>query len=66
MFKIFMIFVSGINGQEEHCLSSAQTLTSKCQSIVDNRVKIENVSNVVQVMEMFQLQSPHCLATLDQ
>ena len=51
MFRIFMIFVSWINRQEEHCLSSAQILTSKYQSIVDNRVKIERTSNVVDVME---------------
>ena len=50
-FKIFMIFVSWINGQEESCLSSAQILTSRYQSIVDNRVKIERTSNVVDVME---------------
>ena len=51
MFKIFMIFVSWINGQEEYCLSSAQILTSRYQSIVDNGVKIECTSNVVDVME---------------
>ena len=51
MFKIFMIFVSWINGQEEYCLSSARILTSRYQSIVDNRVKIERTSNVVDVME---------------
>ena len=46
-----MTFVSWINGQEEYCLSSAQILTSKYQSIVDNRMKIECASNVVNVME---------------
>ena len=51
MFRIFMICVSWINGQEEYCLSSAQTLTSRYQSIVDNRMKIECASNVVDVME---------------
>ena len=51
MFRIFMIFVSWINGQEEYCLSSARILTSRYQSIVDNRVKIERTSNVVDVME---------------
>ena len=51
MFKIFMIFVSWINGQEGYCLSSARTLTSRYQSIVDNRVKIERTSNVADVME---------------
>ena len=46
-----MIFVSGINGQEEYCLSSARILTSRYQSNVDNRVKIERTSNVVDMME---------------
>ena len=46
-----MIFVSWINGQQEYCLSSALILTSRYQSIVDNRVKIERTSNVVDVME---------------
>ena len=46
-----MIFVSWINGQEEYSLSSAQILTSKYQSIVDNRMKIECTSKVVDVME---------------
>ena len=50
-----MIFVSWINGQEEYCLSSARILTSRYQSIVDNRVKIERTSNVVDVMEFSTL-----------
>ena len=54
-----MIFVSWINGQEEYCLSSAQILTSRNQSIVDNRVKIECASNVVDVMEYSTLN--HCI-----
>ena len=45
-FRILMPFASGINGQEEYCLSSAQILTSKYQSIVDDRVKIKRASNV--------------------
>ena len=55
MFRIFVIFVSWINGQEDYCLSSARILTSRYQSIVDNRVKIERTSNVVDVMEYFTL-----------
>ena len=51
MFRIFVIFVSWINGQEEYCLSSAQILTSRYQSIVGNRMKIERASDVVDVME---------------
>ena len=50
MFRIFVIFVSWINGQEEYCLSSAQILTNY-QSIVDNRMKIERASDMVDVME---------------
>ena len=46
-----MICVSWINGQEEYCLSSSQILTSRYQSIVDNRVEIECAPNVVDVME---------------
>ena len=46
-----MSFVSWINRQEEHRLSSAPILTSKYQSIVDNRMKIERASDVVDVME---------------
>ena len=55
MFRIFVIFVSWINGQEEYCLSSAQILTSRYQSIVDNRMKIERASYVVDVMEQSTL-----------
>ena len=51
MFRIFMVCVSWINGQEEYCLSSAQILTSRYQSIVDNRMKIECASDLVDVME---------------
>ena len=51
MFRIFVIFVSWINRQEEHCLSSAQIMTSRNQSIVDNRMKIERASHVVNVIE---------------
>ena len=51
MFRIFVTFVSWINRQEEHCLSSAQILTSRYQSIVDNGMKIESASNVVNVRE---------------
>ena len=46
-----MIFVTWINGQEECCLSFARILTSRYQSIVDIRMKIERTSNVVHVME---------------
>ena len=51
MFKIFMICVSWISGQEEYCLSSVQILTSRYQSVVDGGVEIGCASNVVDVME---------------
>ena len=51
MFRISMNFIFWINKQEEHCLSSAQILTSRYQSIVDNRMKIECASDVVNVSE---------------
>ena len=50
-FRVFVTFISWINKQEEHRLSSAQILTSRYQSVVDNRMKIECASNVVDVME---------------
>ena len=46
MFSIFVTFFSWITG-----LSSAQILTSRYQSIVDNRLKIDCTSNAVDVME---------------
>ena len=51
MFKVSVTFISWINRQEEHCLSSAQILTSRYQSNVDNGMKIERASDVVNVME---------------
>ena len=49
--------VSSINGQEEYCLSSARILTSRNQSIVDNRMKIESTSHVVDMLEKSTLNS---------
>ena len=40
-----------------------QILTSRYHSIVDNRMKIERAPNVVNVIEYFQFQSPHCPVT---
>ena len=37
--------------RSQYCLSSDLILTSRYQSIVDNRMKIERASNVVDVME---------------
>ena len=48
-----MIFESQISGQEEYCLSYALILSSRNQSIVNNRKKIECASDVVDVMDFF-------------
>ena len=48
---IFVTCISWINKQEECCLSSAQILTSKYQSIVNNRVKIDCAPNMINVRE---------------
>ena len=45
------LFVLGINMQKVYCLSLAWILTYWYQSIVDDRMKIERTSNVVDVME---------------
>ena len=47
MFKIFMILISWINVQEEYCLSSARILTSRYQSIGDDRMKIKCVGQAL-------------------
>ena len=49
--RILMPFVSGINMQEEYCLSLARILTSRYQSVVDDRMKIKRTSNVVNMLE---------------
>ena len=51
LFKILMPFVSGIHRRKEYRLSLALILTSKYQSIFDDRMKIKSTSNVVDVME---------------
>ena len=43
--------LSWINRQEKHTFSSVQILTSRYQSIVDNRMKIECASNMMNVRE---------------
>ena len=45
MCRILMPFVFGINRQKEYCLSLAWILTSRYQSVVDDRMKIERTSN---------------------
>ena len=49
--RILMPFVSGINRQKEYCLSLAWILTSRYQSIVDDRMKIKSTSNMVNMLE---------------
>ena len=61
-----MPFVSGINKQEECCLSLAWILTSKYQSIVDDRMKIKCTSNVVNMLEESYSELSHCPAMKDQ
>ena len=56
LFRILMLFVSRISRQEEYCLSLYCILTSKYQSIVDDRMKIKGTSNKVNVLEDVVLQ----------
>ena len=49
--RIFVTFVHRITRQEEHCLSLARILTSRYYSRVDDRMKIERTSNMVNMLE---------------
>ena len=61
-----MSFVSWINRQEEHRLSSAQILTSRYQSIVENKMKIECASDVVDEWNIpLPITTLHCPVTID-
>ena len=51
LVRILVTFVPKINKQEEYCLSLARILISRYQSIVDDRMKIERTSNMVNVLE---------------
>ena len=51
LVRIFVTFVHRINKQEEYCLSLARILTSKYESRVDDRMKIERTSNMVNMLE---------------
>ena len=46
-----MTFVHRINRQEEYCLSLARILTSRYKSRVDDRMKIERTSKMVNILE---------------
>ena len=61
-----MIFVSWINGQEEYCLSSAQILTSRYQSIVDDRMKIKKHIQCGKYVGRIHSELSHCLVMKDQ
>ena len=60
-----MPFVSGINRQKEYCLSLARILTSRYQSIVDDRMKIKRTSNIGKFGRI-RSESPHCPVMKDQ
>ena len=46
-----MAFVSGIHGHKEYSLSLARILTSKYQSVIDDRMKIRRTSFVINLLE---------------
>ena len=49
--RIFLTFVHRIYLQEECCLSLARTLTSRYQSQINDGMKIERTSNMVNMLE---------------
>ena len=49
--RILVTFVHRIHRQKEYCLSVAQILTSGYLSRVDDRMQIENTSDMVNVLE---------------
>ena len=51
LFKIVVPFISGVNRQKEYRLSLAWILTSRYQSIVDDRMKIKCTSYMVNMLE---------------
>ena len=55
-----MTFVHKVNKQEEYCLSLARILTSKYQSRVDDRMKIERTSNMVNMPEYGKYAGKSC------
>ena len=46
-----VIFVHRIQRQKEHCLSFAQTLTSRYESRTDDRMQIERTSDMKNLLE---------------
>ena len=61
IFRVSVTVISWINRQEEHRLSSAQILTSRYQSIIDNRVKIECAPNMMNVREYSSSNQLSCI-----
>ena len=61
-----MLFAFGINRQKENCLSLAEILTSKYQSIFDDRMKIKRTSDVVNMRERIRAELQHCPVMKDQ
>ena len=51
LFRILMTFVSGIQRRKEYRLSLALILTSRYESRVDDRMKIESTYSVVNMLE---------------
>ena len=66
LFRILMLFVSGINQKKEHCLSLAWILTSKYQSIVDERMKIKKHIQSGKYVGRVHSELSHCLVMKDQ
>ena len=51
LIRILVTFVHRINKQKEYCLSLARILTSRYESRVDGRMKIERTSNKVNILQ---------------
>ena len=64
--RILMPFVSGINRQEEYCLSLAWILTSRYQSIVDDRMKIKKHIQCGKYVGRIHAELSHCSVMKDQ
>ena len=64
--RILMLFVSGINRQEEYCLSLAWILTSIYQSIVDDRMKIKKHIQYGKYVGIISSELSHCPVMKDQ
>ena len=52
LFRIVMLFVSGIYRQEEYCLFLARILTSRSESTVDDRMQIERTFSMENMLEV--------------